>query len=129
MHPHRPIFIGTFHKTGTILMEGIWDRGASQLGLKLFKPRVDFWRNRGPLTADFDVLFDGASRFLRHGKRFRAAWRGVVCIRDPRDLIVSAGLYHLNAPERWLHRPSERFGGKTYQEALRALPDNETRFL
>jgi hypothetical protein len=125
----RPVFIGTFHKTGTILMGNIFERIAGAMGLRLFKPRADFWRTRSALAADFDILFDGASRFLRHGKRFREDWRGIVCIRDPRDLIVSAGLYHLNSPERWLHHPAERFGGKTYQEILRALPDDETRFL
>lgn len=42
-------------------------------------------------------------------------------VRDPRDLILSAARYHTRSDEQWLHRPSDKFGGKTYSEAINAL--------
>jgi hypothetical protein len=129
MTPERPIFIGTFHKTGTILLGDIFERIAGRLGLTFFKPKMDFWRKRGRVALDFDILFDGATRFPRHKRVFRDGARAVVSIRDPRDLVVSAALYHLGSKERWVTTPTEHFGGKTYQEALRALPDDAARFV
>ena len=46
--------------------------------------------------------------------------RGVHIVRDPRDVLISATHYHLRARERWLHLPRPRFGGGTYQEAIRS---------
>ena len=56
-------------------------------------------------------------------------WRGALVIRDPRDVVVSGAHYHARSNEPWLHRPRDAFGGRTYQEALLALPDMEARLV
>ena len=42
-------------------------------------------------------------------------------IRDPRTLIISAAKYHLDSDEPWLLEPTEKYGGVSYQQSLRAL--------
>jgi hypothetical protein len=127
MTPENPIFVGTFHKTGTILLGDIFERAASRLGLVFVKAERGFWQKE-TLRA-FDVLFDGGSRLLKRPDVFGAKARALVSIRDPRDLIVSAALYHMDSKERWVVGPSERLGGRSYQESLRALPDDAARFI
>jgi hypothetical protein len=65
------------------------------------------------------------SRFLTDAELFRGDLRCVISIRDPRDVVISSARYHATAPEKWLHRPHEAFGGATYQEALCALDDDD----
>src|ERR1700685_1046550 len=127
MTPENPIFVGTFHKTGTILLGDIFERVAVRLGLMFVKAERGFWQ-KDALPA-FDILFDGGSRFLKHPGVFGPKARALVSIRDPRDLIVSAALYHMDSKERWVVNPSERLGGRSYQESLRALPDDAARFI
>lgn len=43
-------------------------------------------------------------------------------IRDPRTLIVSATKYHINSDEQWLSIPKIDYGGKSYQQYIKALP-------
>jgi hypothetical protein len=129
MTPENPIFVGTFHKSGTILLGDIFERAASRLGLVFLKPAKGFWDKGAAPRPDFDILFDGASRFLRSPRVFSRDARALVSIRDPRDLIVSAALYHMNSKERWVVMPSEHFSGKSYQQMLRALPDDAARFI
>ena len=54
---------------------------------------------------------------------------GIHFRRDPRDLVVSAGFYHKRSNEPQLHVPSEKFGGKTYQEFVNAMESMEDVFL
>ena len=54
--------------------------------------------------------------------------RYVFCIRDPRDVIVSAAYYHCRSDEDWLHEPKVEFNGMTYQEKIVSLPTMQDRF-
>jgi hypothetical protein len=70
----------------------------------------------------YGIVFDPHSRIdaqeLPH-------FRGSHMIRDPRDIVVSGYFYHLWAEERWIHRPQEKCSGRTYQEHLRRLDQEE----
>lgn len=118
---HR-IFVGTFHKTGTSLMLRLCRAVARQCGLVLYRRARDPALEHGR----WDLCFDHESRFddlpARH-----PGHRGVLCLRDPRDVIVSAMHYHLRSDEKFLHRPDARFAGRTYAQALHAEPDLEAR--
>jgi hypothetical protein len=46
-------------------------------------------------------------------------------IRDPRDVIVSGYFYHLRTSEKWAHIPKKEYEGKTYQELLLSLDEEE----
>jgi len=46
-------------------------------------------------------------------------------IRDPRDVVVSGYFYHLWTDEKWCHIPRPRLDGKTYQEHLLSLAQDD----
>lgn len=127
--PDRPIFVGTFHKTGTVLLRGIFEEVARRLDLTFCEPKEVFWKTREFAHRDFDIFFDGGTRFLRHRKLFGLEARAVISIRDPRDVVIGSALYHARAPEKWLHVPSEKFAGRTYQQALNALESDHQRLV
>jgi hypothetical protein len=119
--PHK-IVAGSFHKTGTVLLNRLFRVTCHKLGWQYYHSK----KHKG-LDADWDIARVPRSQFsalvgdLPH--------RGVVIVRDPRDVIISAAHYHMKARERWLHRPRETLGGKTYQEHINSLPDNDARYL
>ena len=115
------IFVGTFHKTGTSLMLNLCRDLARTRGLVLYRRARDPGLERGA----WDICFDHESRF--DDLPARQPHRGVLCLRDPRDVVVSATHYHLRSDEKFLHRPEPRFEGRTYQQALAALPGLEQR--
>jgi sulfotransferase family protein len=120
--PEHKILAGAFHKTGTVLMNKVFRNVAKNLELKFYHSK----KKKGD-AGDWDVAFVPRSRFAKvAGDR---PWRAVVCIRDPRDVVISAAHYHCKAPEKWLHRPREEFGGRTYQQAMLDLPSDEERYL
>lgn len=118
--------IGTMHKTGTVLWSNILRHLEGNAGLRVW------WSHRDAAPPErWDVEFNYRSEFLS-----RAAAPDlptVVIIRDPRDIVVSAAKYHLWSDEKWLHNPESQFPGfwrdlgRTYQEAIRALPTDAER--
>lgn len=65
---------------------------------------------------------------LPHGRpnlNALGTFRGSHMIRDPRDVAVSGYFYHVWTDERWVHIPQEELAGKTYQEHLRSLGQEE----
>ena len=122
--PEPRRYIGTFHKTGTALFEGILV-AAQESGLL-----VPWFLHEGAEPGHWDVAFDYQSKTLVSSfDRNPATSRYVVCIRDPRDLIVSAAYYHCNADEAWLRLPDQRFGGMTYQDKINSFATMTDRFL
>lgn len=121
------ILVGTHHKTGTVWMGNLFRQLAERLGRSYFigPPR--------DVPADVDIFQHVNSGFnmpfmarLQRGSR---PWRGIHIIRDPRDVIVSGCFYHQKSEERWLHIPTERFGGLTYQEAINSTKNVERQLL
>ena len=46
-------------------------------------------------------------------------------IRDPRDAVVSGYFYHLWTNEVWAHQPNENYGGKSYQQHLKGVSQED----
>jgi hypothetical protein len=126
----RLLCIGTHHKCGTVWMRRVWHAVARAQGLPLIQvnraKRLADVPESGPAivvnwssTFPADLFDDPQARFLH-------------LIRDPRDVLVSAMRYHLAGPagrERFLHRPRPAWGGRSYRDRLRALPDDGARHI
>jgi hypothetical protein len=72
-------------------------------------------------TVDYgaDVLHDHHSGLVF--EHIDALDGGLHVRRDPRDLLVSVAHYHQVAAEPWLHVPRSGFGGRSYQEHVKAM--------
>jgi len=114
--------VGTFHKTGTMLMLRI-------LGDFARHAETGFWNmGGGPAPAgDWHIGFDWWSDFRDHGVD-PGQHPTALLIRDPRDVIVSSMKFHRRSGEPWLHVSREALGGRTYQEASRACASDEERY-
>ena len=117
-------YIGTFHKTGSALFQCVLQKAGD---LSVIRP---WMLHREPEPDSWDIAFDYHSRTILEGLDSNPhTSRYVICIRDPRDVIVSAAYYHCTSAEAWLHRPMPRFDGRTYQETINSLPDMQERFM
>ncbi|WP_333835063.1 hypothetical protein [Rubrimonas sp.] len=121
----RPSRIGTFHKTGTVLWSTILRDLQRDVRLRVW------WssRARSPLLG-WDIEFNDHASF-RHADPSAPT---LICVRDPRDVVLSAARYHVRADEPWLTMPTHRYPGDywptlgaTYREAINALPTIEER--
>lgn len=119
--PHK-VFVGAFHKTGSVLMGSVWSQASRDLGLQLWGKHDD-----GAEPETWDVCYHQHSEFGEAPSRVEH--RGILVIRDPRDIIISAAHYHCTADEAWLHKPVPQFGGRTYQETISGLGSDEERYL
>lgn len=124
--PDAPIrmLVGTFHKTGTILMRTIMRRVSAACGLTFWAP------GPAPLPANWNVLFHVNSNFPRDivEKRYPTA----IVVRDPRDVVISAAHYHCTQAtpgDAWLHVPDPKLGGETYGQRISALPTDDDRYI
>lgn len=117
-----PVLIGTFHKSGTVLMKKIVTSLCEHTG-------SGFWHSNRSATApgDWQVCFNYDCSFKDLGIN-PAEYPTVIIIRDPRDLIVSGMNYHLKSSERWLTEPDPCFDGRSYQETLTAIEDRQERY-
>ncbi|MBR0651162.1 sulfotransferase domain-containing protein [Roseomonas terrae] len=121
----RPkMVVGTFHKTGTWLMIGIFSRICKELGYRMWMRGTEKTRD------EWDLFLDPLSRF--DPCHLEGNFRGTVVIRDPRDVIISGAFYHSRLKkgqnDAWVHLPSPAYDGMTYQEKLNSLPSDEARF-
>jgi hypothetical protein len=119
--PRTKILVGTHHKVLTKYLTRVFSAFAAASRRSLSSgtgDRVDYGS---------DILIDHHSQF--DFSKVNQPFVGVHVRRDPRDLLISAARYHLTSQEKWLHEPSEKLGGKTYQEYLRALPTLEEQLL
>jgi hypothetical protein len=102
------------HKVGTVWFNRILGAVAKNYGLNF-----EFVARNTP-AATTDVFHFSNSQFDREvlgGRPFR----GSHIVRDPRDIAVSGYHYHLRTEEPWALKPSQRWGGSSYQEYLRSL--------
>lgn len=122
IYVRHKILVGTHHKTGTVWMKNIFSQLAGRMGLRFVEiGRLDAMPPHGwDILQHDDSLFD-LSRLENY--------RGLHMIRDPRDQIVSAALYHQTSREAWLHVPSPEFGGLTYQQKICSYPSLDDQLL
>lgn len=114
--------VGTFHKTGTVLMSRILKELDRQANFGIWNIARDVSE-----AVRWQVAFDNHSRFANESVDVQTM-PCVVVIRDPRDVVISSAYYHAHAREKWLHLPSDRFDGQTYQQKINSLPDMASRF-
>ncbi|BDG70204.1 sulfotransferase domain-containing protein [Roseomonas fluvialis] len=118
------MLVGTFHKTGTILMRGITARVAAACGLTYWAPGM------GAIPEDWNLLFHVNSNF---GREILAARHPTaIVVRDPRDVIISAAHYHCTQAlpgDAWLHVPDAALDGRTYNQHISALPNDDERYI
>ena len=78
-----------------------------------------------PFAPDIDiVVYDRANDFRPQDLGGRA-YRASHLIRDPRDVVVSGYHYHRRTDETWVHEPSDRYGGLSYQAFLLGVDEHD----
>lgn len=126
----KSLCVITNHKTGTVWLRRVFQAVARTQGKQLHLAQR-------PEDADkIRALIEDGTCFLFAGNGVRPkvlddceAIRFVYSVRDPRDVLLSGLNYHLlhsptpKSPEAIIHTPRDRFGGLTYQQKLRSLPD------
>ncbi|WP_374764154.1 hypothetical protein [Yunchengibacter salinarum] len=106
-----PVFlIGTYHKTGTVWMRDSAIAAAQALDWPLFEGADGF---NGP-----GIYFDDHTAFP--APLLKAATGGFRLIRDPRDVVIAGEQVHRRGKEAWLLEPQDRYGGRSYRDALLA---------
>jgi hypothetical protein len=131
--PH--VLVGTHHKSGTVWMNTTFREIAAATGSRfvdMSREKVSRDRRQGVLDEALgcsrrSIVFDAHSEFARLDPT--VAIRGLHMVRDPRAIVVSAARYHAWSKERWLHVPSDRFDGRTYQEAIAACGGETQRVI
>jgi len=114
------LLVGTYHKTGTVLLQKIISTVAARIGLAFHHEQIhskSFSQKNKDESRRF--VFDYDSRFADF--EVAPGMSGVRVVRDPRMMIVSAARYHENSDEAWLHQPRDEFGGLTYQQKIRSF--------
>ena len=114
------IFVATLHKCGTVLMKNIFSAFAKDNNLKFINVEKDDYKSIN--FTNNNIYFDDHSYYLEHlEKSFNYEFKLLQCIRDPRDLLVSATKYHQTSKEKWLHENEDRFNGASYYEMINNL--------
>lgn len=114
--------IGTYHKSGTVWMQRVFERIANQFSIPFVK-KFDESRREAVLGSARACAFHDHCLFPND-----VVWRSDVrilhIVRDPRDMILSAMHYHQRVPkdrEQWAHKPRPNLHGLSYQEYLLSL--------
>ena len=130
--------VATYHKTGTVWMLSVFKQLAKRLDFPLYNisdeamcPTLAEKRallDTATSAGDPCVIFEHHSKFPLDGLDLTDV-RGIRLVRDPRDLLISAAKYHTWSKEKWLHRPSRTFDGKTYAETINSLASFDDQVL
>ena len=122
--------VATHHKGGTVWMKQVFRAFAKALDM----PIIGMWSDRQVK----DVPQDRPAFLVNwHGWFPRAIWdnptsRFFHIIRDPRDILLSGWQYHQTAGvkgEQFLHTPRADLNGKTYQQHLNNLTQEQDQIL
>lgn len=113
----RLVVLVTNHKVGTVWSSQVLRDLARHHGLRFHGSGTE---SVPPKWAD---VFRQRQGRLDHDAL--PPFRAVRLVRDPRDIVVSGYRYHLWTDEAWAHVPQERFGGRSYQQHLQSLPQDE----
>ena len=106
-----------YHKMGTIWLTQLLRGIASKFDMTL-----EISNNNGDRHNGSDILIANHSQLCLEDL---GDYVGSHMIRDPRDAVVSAYYYHLWTDEAWVHQKSEQYGGRSYQEFLNGMNEEE----
>jgi len=114
--PDRLVLHGTHHKVATVWTRRVLRGICDEFGWRFYEGRQE------DLPEDADVFFQDHSRF---DLARLPAFVGSHVIRDPRDVVVSGYFYHRSCNEAWCRRKRDSFGGRSYQEMLLGLDEED----
>lgn len=120
------IFVGTYHKTGTVWIHRVMRDVAKGLGTGYFRNNLRDGNHEGHVYEP-GIYFDDHTYFPAEISEVPPI--GFRMIRDPRDVVISGAHYHTRSEEGWLHMEREDLNGKTYQQAINAFEDVQDRYL
>ncbi len=78
--------------------------------------------SQAELENNTDIFVENHTRIT---PSFLPPHTGSHMIRDPRDIVISGYFYHLWTQESWAHEPNERYYGRSYQEHLGTLSQED----
>ena len=121
--------IVTHHKTGTVWMQATFRQIAAKLGIRFVRVHTDDIVPADELVAPI-IFFERGGKFREYpALSGNPRLKIVHLIRDPRDVVISGMHYHRTSQEEWLHRPSNRFDGRTYQSEINGLATDRARYV
>jgi hypothetical protein len=120
------IVVCTHHKTGSVWMANIFRAIKRHDKLHLHaKAQADLPPHTDIFLQDHSKV-DLKALQARFPKR---PVRAVHVIRDPRDVIISGCFYHVKTVEKWANNPKKEYGGKSYRQAISALPTDHDKLV
>lgn len=120
------IVVCTHHKTGSVWMANIFRAIKAQEKLQLH------YKSQADLPAGADIFLQDHSKVDLAALQARFPKRGVRAVhvvRDPRDVVISGCFYHVKTVEKWANNPKKEYGGKSYRQAISALPTDHDKLL
>lgn len=120
---HDILLIGTYHKTGTVWMQRVFQSFCDRRGIAFTGTDL----GEEPLDPVSGVYLDDHSEFPE--SLLSAPHIGFRIIRDPRDVVISGAHYHMRSSEDWLHKARNDEKAHTYQQAINAQETQEEKFL
>jgi hypothetical protein len=119
----------THHKTGTVWMQATFRQIATKLGIRFVRVHTDDIVPAEELAAPI-IFFERSGKFREYPGLFGDPRLKILhLIRDPRDVVISGMHYHRTSREEWLHQPSDRFEGRTYQSEINGLATDRARYV
>ncbi|WP_374674441.1 sulfotransferase domain-containing protein [Ideonella sp.] len=120
------IVVCTHHKTGSVWMANIFRAIKRHEKLNLHT------KSQAELPQEADIFLQDHSKVDLKALKARFPKRGVRAvhvIRDPRDVVISGAFYHVKTVEKWANNPKKEFGGKSYRQAISALPTDHDKLV
>jgi hypothetical protein len=114
------------HKVGTVWFQRVLSTVGGFYGLRFAEVPASYGAGSvSTFAPDIDiVVYDRANDFEPESLGGRP-YRGSHLIRDPRDVVVSGYHYHRRTDEAWVHEPSDRYGGLSYQAFLHSVDEHD----
>lgn len=120
------IVVCTHHKTGSVWMANIFRAIKRHEKLQLHS------KAQAELPPATDIFLQDHSKVDLAALQARFPKRGVRAVhvvRDPRDVIISGAFYHVKTTEKWANNPKKEYGGKSYKQAISALPTDHEKLV
>lgn len=137
------IFVGTFHKTGTVLMMRLFKEycqrnpqntkfiniSDKKITVKDLKKWSSDKRQIIVFHHHFDQLVHQSPQLITGSRADSLNYRGIIILRHPYEVIMSGMRYHQITNEKWCHQPRSDLSlqNRSYQENLKSLKSEEEK--